>query len=101
MSFVHPGNVDFRRENSLGYLNREELIISFIGVYVIYCWIDQKWLSSTQKGLFCVDGFLRKLWCFICELGPAGGLYLFERILVRCSQNSDFIGKAHTPTTTY
>merc|ERR1711892_383900 len=41
----------------------------------------EKIRSDILTGLFCVDGFLRKLWCFICELGPSGGLYLFERIL--------------------
>jgi ubiquitin-protein ligase E3 B len=44
--------------------------------------INHRLTKSYQfKGLFCIDGFLRKLWCFICELGPSGGLYLFEKIL--------------------
>ena len=25
--------------------------------------------------------FLKRLWIFICELGPSGGLFLFEKIV--------------------
>ena len=32
-------------------------------------------------GLFCVESFLKRLWIFICELGPSGGLCLFEKII--------------------
>ncbi len=31
-------------------------------------------------GLFGVETFLKRLWVFICEMGPSGGLNVFEKI---------------------
>ena len=38
-------------------------------------------------GLFCVEAFLKRLWIFICELGPAGGLHLFEKIIEETNED--------------
>ena len=68
---------------------RSDILTGTCLCYIIYtsCCLSPYSKLTPKTGLFCVDGFLRKLWCFICELGPSGGLYLFERILVTCCQN--------------
>jgi ubiquitin-protein ligase E3 B len=45
-------------------------------------------------GLFCVESFLKRLWIFICELGPSGGLYLFETII---DETNETLKEANEP----
>lgn len=48
----------------------------------------EAWVSLSFPGLTYLDDLLPKLWAFICELGPHGGLKLFLECLSNDTEES-------------